>query len=208
MRQTYSWPVFHVELRQFPHVARTFNLSEEELVQQIAGPWIRGETIELGERRWAPERARLTVVEGERLRDDEIGMGRGWANATRGGQDVTEKLLGALRAAEPGGSLAEFKREVLAQAAMGRIGLHQVVWLANARYPERRVSERMAVAEQAVWELLHERRLRMRAGAGADGEAPVAAQSEWQPTLFSWAAWADPRTPSVLLERMPEAEVG
>jgi hypothetical protein len=204
-------PVFHIELRQFPHVARSFNLSEEELVGQIAGPWTRGETVELGERRWAPERARLTVIRGEPLRDDEIGMGRGWSNATKGGTDVTESLLGALRAAEPGGSLGDFKREVLAQTAMGRIGLHQVVWLANARYPERRVSERLAVAEQAVWELLHEHRLSMRgAGDGVSGgeEPAVVPQPEWQATLFSWASWADPRAPSVLLERVPEGEGG
>ena len=200
--------MFHVELRQFPHVARSFNLSEEELVRQIAGPWTRGEVIELGERRWAPERTRLTVIEGERLRDDEIGMGRGWSNATRGGVDVTEKLLGALRAAEPGGSLGDFKREVLAQTAMGRIGLHQVVWLANARYPYRRVSERISFSEQAVFELLHERRLRMCGGAAASDEPAVLSQAEWQPTLLSWASWADPRAPSVLLERVPEGESG
>lgn len=201
--------MFHVELRQFPHVARSFNLSEDELRERIAGPWARGEVIELGERRWAPERARLTVVEGPRLRDDEIGMGRGWSNATRGGADVTERVLGALRAAEPAGidvELADFKREVLAQTATGRIGLHQVVWLANSRHPERRVSERVALAEQAVWELLHERRLRML----SDGaEQPVAVeQPQWQPTLLAWATWADPRAPSVLLERVPDAADG
>ena len=32
--------VFHVELRQFPHVARVFNLSREELDARFARPWV------------------------------------------------------------------------------------------------------------------------------------------------------------------------
>jgi len=37
--------VFHVELRQFPHVARVFNLSREQLDARFACPWASGTTI-------------------------------------------------------------------------------------------------------------------------------------------------------------------
>jgi hypothetical protein len=196
--------VFHIELRQFPHVARAFNLTEEELRGRLLGAWLRGDTVELGERRWAPERARLTIYEGPPLREDEIGMGRGWSNATRAGSEVTDQILQAARASEPvaiASSLAEFKREVLEQCAAGRIGIHQVLWLANERHGARRASERLALAEQSIWELLHERRLTMlRPAAATDGLVPVS-QEEWEPTLLAWATWAEPRGPSVWLER-------
>ena len=39
--------MFHVELRQFPHVARMFNLSREELEARILGPWLAGRELEL-----------------------------------------------------------------------------------------------------------------------------------------------------------------
>ena len=90
--------VFHVEVRQFPHVARSFNLSERELNAKVLAPWSRGEVVELGERRWTPDKAKLTIFEAPELRTDEIGMGRGWGNVTRQGQEVTERLLAAVQA--------------------------------------------------------------------------------------------------------------
>jgi hypothetical protein len=56
--------VFHVELRQFPHQARAFNLSREELDARILGPWISGAPIELQDRRWTSEKAKLTILAG------------------------------------------------------------------------------------------------------------------------------------------------
>jgi hypothetical protein len=84
--------VFHVELRQFPHNACRFNLSEAELLA-LVGPWARGEWIEFGERKWSPHQARLTVLEGPHLSVQELSMGRGWRNATRQSEDVTKTML-------------------------------------------------------------------------------------------------------------------
>jgi hypothetical protein len=199
--------VFHVELRQFPHVWRSFNLGAEELEKAIVTPWVRGEAVEIGDRRWAPERAKLTIYEGPRLRPDEIGMGRGWPNAIRSGEDVTDSVLAAAKPS-PGArgvetaTLEAFKGEVVAQCASGRIGVHQVLWLANDRYPGRRVSERLAVAEQAVWELLHQgliQVLRPTADSPAD-QAEAVAANEWQPLLLAWTTWANGPGPSVFLE--------
>jgi hypothetical protein len=199
--------VFHVELRQFPHVGRSFNLSAEELESAIVTPWVRGEVVEMGERRWAPERAKLTIYEGPRLRADEIGMGRGWPNAVRGGEEVTDSVLAAAHPS-PGArgveasTLEAFKQEVLKQCAEGRIGVHQVLWLASDRFPGRRVSERLAVAEQAVWELLHQGLIQMlRPIPDRPAEqAEVVAGDEWQDLLLAWTTWANGPGPSVFLE--------
>ena len=59
--------MFHVELRQFPHQARAFNLTRDQLDARILGPWTSGRAIELDDRRWAPDRAKLTIYEGPEL---------------------------------------------------------------------------------------------------------------------------------------------
>ena len=198
--------MFHVELRQFPHMARSFNLSEAELNAQVLAPWSRGEQVELGERKWAPDRAKLTIMEAPELRSDEIGMGRGWGNVTRKGEDVTERLLGAFKAKPVSGAspdaLGAFKEVVHAQCEANRMAIHQLLWLANSRHPDWRVSERVALAERALWELLHEGRVKMlRRLAGDDGPAYVETeQAEWATALLAWSSWSDPGAPRWFLE--------
>jgi glyoxylase I family protein len=91
--------VFHVELRQFPHTARAFNLSRERLQAQILVPWVRGNPVELDQQTFAPERAKLKIYEGPELLTVDMGMGRGWQNVERRGEDVTERELQAARGA-------------------------------------------------------------------------------------------------------------
>ena len=173
--------MFHVELRQFPHQARVFNLTRSELDARILGPWASGAEVELDEHRFSPERARLTIYEGPELGADQRGLGRGWANATRQGEDVTARVLG-----EAAGSpaLAEFKRALLGCCADGPVALSRIVELAAERYPQSRISERIALCEQAVWELLHEGTLGLTRGG-----APVTPE-QWQAALLSWATWS------------------
>jgi hypothetical protein len=173
--------MFHVELRQFPHQARAFNLTREELETRILGPWKSGRSIELEQRQWSPERARLTIYEGPHLGTDQLGMGRGWGNATRDGQDVTERLLSAGAHPTPA---AELKREVVDRCAYGPRPLRSLVELTGERYPQARVSERIALCEQVVWELLHEGAIGLTRGG-----APVA-PDEWQEVLLRWEAWS------------------
>jgi hypothetical protein len=172
--------VFHVQLRQFPHISRAFNLSREELDSRILGPWAAGSAVELDDRRWAPDRARLTIYESPALAPEEIGLGRGWGNAMRHGQDVTAQLL-AQTERMPG--LEELKRELVSVSARGRLALAQVVELAGERHPRSRPSERLALAEQAVWELLHQGQLRM-----LRGDQPLG-PDQWQPVLLDWGTW-------------------
>jgi hypothetical protein len=174
--------VFHVELRQFPHQARAFNLTREELDARILGPWTSGAAVELLDRRWTSEKAKLTVLEGAELRPDEIGLGRGWSNAARSGQDVTTKLLqeASRRRQAPAD---ELKEAIVAACAGSPIPLSQVVAVAAAREPQGRPSELLGAAEQGVWELLHTGRLRLlRHGDGVPRE-------RWQSVLLSWSSW-------------------
>jgi hypothetical protein len=171
--------VFHVELRQFPHQARAFNLSRAELEQRILTPWASGATVVLDDRRFSPDKAKLTIYEGPRLASDQLGLGRGWANVTRAGEDATNRLLAEIAQPPP---VAEFKRQ-LAEAES--ISLAHLLELASERFPQARVSERLALCEQVVWELLHEGAVSLaRAGE------PLA-REQWQATLLDASAWRD-----------------
>jgi hypothetical protein len=177
--------VFHVELRQFPHQARAFNLSRQELTDRIVRPWVAGETISLDDRRWSPDRARLAVYEGPQLAPEDLGMGRGWGNVTRSGEDVTARVLAQASAAMARPApVIDLKYEIVARCSGRAVPISGVVELVGERYPQARISERVALAEQAVWELLHEGAVELvRAGA------PVA-KDEWQATLLAWATWS------------------
>jgi hypothetical protein len=176
--------VFHVELRQFPHQARAFNLTREELDTRIVRPWVSGSAIELDERRWSPDRARLTIYEGPHLDTDQLGMGRGWGNVTREGEDVTAQVLSEASAAGTHPApVVDLKYEIVARCTGRSLPVGGVVELVGERYPQARVSERVALSEQAVWELLHEGAVRLvRDGAAV-------AQGDWSATLFDWATW-------------------
>jgi hypothetical protein len=174
--------VFHVELRQFPHQARAFNLSRGELDARILEPWVSGAPIELQDRRWTSEKAKLTIVEGAELRAEEMGLGRGWNNATKSGQDVTARLLEELRHSRQA-PVNEIKEAIVAACRGSAIALGEVVAVAGARDPERRPSELLGAAEQGVWELLHAGRVRL---LGHGEEVP---RERWQPVLLSWSSW-------------------
>jgi hypothetical protein len=90
--------MFHVELRQFPHNFCSFNIGDAEL-RAILDPWVRERPVELGERRWSPLEARLTVLEGPELTVQQLSMGRGWQSAQRVGEEVTDRVLTAARQA-------------------------------------------------------------------------------------------------------------
>jgi hypothetical protein len=88
--------VYHLELRKFPHAAWRFNQSEQQ-VRAIVIPWSNEEWIEEGERKWNSNEATITVLEGPKLSLPELAMGRGWRNAQRGSEDVTERVLEAAK---------------------------------------------------------------------------------------------------------------
>ncbi len=94
--------VYHVELRHFPRNLCHFNMGAEELQSAILEPWAADRMFDLGDLRWDPRQARLTILEGPRIPPDQLTMGRGWSTAKRQGTDVTAQLLAA--AAAPRGA--------------------------------------------------------------------------------------------------------
>ncbi len=91
--------MFHIQLRQFPHKAWRFNLSEAEL-RAVAIPWARMEWLEFGERKWNPHEAEITILEGPELAFQELSMGRGWRAAERRSEDITERVLTTIKQVE------------------------------------------------------------------------------------------------------------
>jgi hypothetical protein len=176
--------VYHVEIRQFPHNACRFNLTERELLP-IAVPWAREEWVELGERKWNVNQATLTIVEGPQLSFPQLAMGRGWRNAQRQGQVVTDRVLETLKQApgaaaqaraasattgageeRPANASAEraaadldllgdsLGLEILAALDQGPVTLARVWRLAGARLRDRPSSEGLALGERAIRSLL------------------------------------------------------
>ncbi len=193
--------MFHVELRQFLHVARAFNLTREELDGRILHPWVNGGSIALQDRSWSAEKSKLTIVEGPELDAGDLGLGRGWGNAVREGQDVTAALVGEAQRQVGPSPADELKHDILAAAQLSPLPLRAVVELVAVRNPQRRPSELVAVTEQAVWELLHHGSLAM-----FRGDRPVD-RDHWQQVLLSWPSWID-AGPAEVTVTTPTAEAG
>lgn len=92
--------MFHLELHKFPNNFARFNMSPEEMFA-VAVPWANGEWVELGDRKWNPHEARLTILEGPQIPVDRLRVGRGWRIAQREAEDVTEQVLARAREAMP-----------------------------------------------------------------------------------------------------------
>jgi hypothetical protein len=171
---------FHVQVRQFPHLARAFNLTADELSSSLLDRWSGGGLVVFQERTWDPRRARLTIYEGPPLRADQIGLGRGWTTVARTGTDVTDTLLGA----SPAAASADLGARIVDRCAIGPVALGEVVEMADAA----RASERLALAETAAWGLLHAGAVRMlRRGEPVPRE-------HWECTLLQWRSWHDSAT--------------
>jgi hypothetical protein len=176
--------MFHIELRQFPHSTRAFNLSREALYGRIVEPWLAGTEVELEDRRWSPQKAKLTIYDGPALRPEDIGLGRGWANVTRTGEEVTAQVLdGGRGPSSAPGVVEEFKNRVVDRCEGERVPLEEIMALAGELHPDRRPSERLDLCERAVWELLHQRRLRMLSSDGAIDK------DQWQGVVLGWSSW-------------------
>ena len=192
--------VYHVEMRQFPHNMCRFNLSAQELRVAVLGPWVGDRLVEFGERKWNPEQAKLTVLEGPLIPVAQLSMGRGWRAAERQGREVTEELLTALRQelerapaeaasgvrvasavgrptgsqlGEPAGDSAadSLGLELLSRIGADRAPL-RVAWeLAAERHPGSPASATLALAERALESLLRARLVVLLSAGGAAADA-------------------------------------
>jgi len=178
--------MFHLELRMGVHQARVFNLSADELNRRFLVPLTSGRQIRHEEEDWIPAKTRVTVFEAPQLRPDQIGMGRGWASVQKQGEDVTERMLAAAgqnRLADP--AVEALKERLLGRLAGESVSLPEALSLAGEMGRGRRFSEQAAVAERAVWELLHTQELVLE----ADGQAMP--ETEWQWLVMDQRSWVD-----------------
>ena len=152
--------MFHVELRQFPHVARAFNLTRDQLDAQILRPLATGRPVMLNEQRFSPAKVKVKIYEGPELAVEELGMGRGWGNATKGGEDVTDRLLTETRAeVESPPALEELKQAVVARSAGAPLGYEELLEISGRLAADLDANQRVGLAARAVWELLREGRI-------------------------------------------------
>ena len=176
--------VYHVELRQFPHTARVFNLQRAELDARFARPWVNGEMIDHDERRWAPERTRLKILLGRAVQREELGLGRGWGQVTKDSEDVTDAVIAEAERGAQARPEVEALKEQVVQAAGQVLPFGTIAALAGVAHPGWRASEQLSLAEQSVWELLHQERLTM-----LDGGEPVP-RGGWHEVVLRWSTWA------------------
>lgn len=142
--------MFHVELRQFPHNVCRFNMTDAELATLVE-PWAREQWVELGERKWSPHQARLTVLEGPQLPVEQLSMGRGWRNAQRQSEDVTERVLArATTTNDTTRAETTNDTELLSLLGTDPLALLQAWRLAAQRRPELSPSEALALAESTL----------------------------------------------------------
>ena len=177
---------YHVQINQRPDVASAFNLSEEAMRRQFIEPMLAGSIFAYADKEWDPRRATLTILEGRELYNSELMTGLGWNNALRQGTDVTSEVLAQVHPRAPQGAVSErLKDRIVGRLSGGPLPLPDVVVIVDDLMEGHRVSERLAAAETAVWELLHRGQAQLELG---DGVA-LAAQEEWQPLLLSADTW-------------------
>ncbi|HTT95126.1 MAG TPA: hypothetical protein VMF55_10670 [Solirubrobacterales bacterium] len=85
---------FHIEVSTERRHARSFNLTEEELRRTVLDPWLSGRAVLLGDRKWTRDDARLTILEGPELTNQDLAFSQGWSNAQRDATDVTQAVIG------------------------------------------------------------------------------------------------------------------
>jgi hypothetical protein len=151
--------MYHIQLRQFPNNMCHFNMTERELLDAVVEGWARGQWIEVGERKWNPHQAKLTVLEGPEIPVEQLSVGRGWPKAQHEGEDVTERVLAQAKQASqpemapqtapapPAGGLTD---QLLALLGADPAALLAAWRLAAERRPELAPSESLALAEATL----------------------------------------------------------
>jgi hypothetical protein len=164
-------------------MARAFNLTPDELTRRFLAPLVNGRELIYEDREWLPRKTTVTVYEGPELAVEQMGMGRGWGNVQRSGADVTERVLRHAReqtARHP--VLDRLQERVVGRLSVGAIPIAEVIGLADDLMGGR-LSERLAVAELAVWEMLHHGR------ASLLDDGVLVAPERWQEILLRSDTW-------------------
>ncbi|MEA2335085.1 MAG: hypothetical protein QOG40_1575 [Solirubrobacteraceae bacterium] len=213
--------MYHLELRKFPHTVCRFNQSEQQL-RAVIVPWTSEQWIEEGERKWNSNEATITVLEGPELSMPDLAMGRGWRNAQRRSQDVTERVLEAVKRekaaarsagergpdaaagvdeAAPGSQLVadSLALELLGLLDAGPALLSRAWALASQRLGDASAADSLALAEQAVRSLVA-RGLVVLATGGDAGATDVHSEP-LEARLRAVDSWGDSEAGSLWIAR-------
>jgi hypothetical protein len=98
--------VYHLEIRKFPKRVQRYNLDGPD-VGAIVIPWVQDRVVDLGEQKWSPHTATITIFEGAEVSPDLMSLGRGWHTVERECQDVTGRVLAEARAAVAAGETGD-----------------------------------------------------------------------------------------------------
>ncbi len=204
---TASEHVYHLELRHFPRNVCRFNLSGEELRATVLEPWVADRPFDLGELRWDPRHAQITVIEGPRIPLQQLSMGRGWRTAQRAGREVTAQMLAAVgepdRSADPSRSAdpiaGSLGLQLLAQIGDAPTPLRRAWELASAQNPGRPASETLAIAERELASLLGVRLIVLLRAAEPESTPEAMDEQDALTTLRVFESWSGSR---VLIRRV------
>ena len=141
-------------------VVREFNLDEREVWTRFLAPLMADRDFTLEGHDFTPRKTRIAIYNGPELRPDQLGIGRGWQNVERTGNDVTGEVLAKAR--EHVGvtrTTAPPTWEILRERAIGRlsagpISYDEIVAMAANLMPDSTAGEQLAAGERAAVELL------------------------------------------------------
>ena len=151
--------MYHVQLYTRLHQARVYNLDREELQRGFLDPMRTPALFVYEGHEWEPRKTKLSVYEAERLRPDQIAMGRGWSNVMKLGHDVTQEVLAERPApAPPAGTAAataRLRERLIGRLSAGPVMLQEIIAMAADLMPESDAAEQLAASHRAASELLH-----------------------------------------------------
>lgn len=151
--------MYHVQLYTRLHQARVYNLSLDELQREFLDPMRSPGLFVYEGHEWEPRKTKLSVYEAERLRPDQIAMGRGWTNLKKIGKDVTLEVMAQRAApAPPAGSAvaaAQLKERLIGRLSAGPVTLQEIISMAGDLMPESDAAEQLAASHRVAAELLH-----------------------------------------------------
>lgn len=96
-----------------------------------------------------------------------------------------------------------FRTEILGDIEDDALGVYEAWWTANTRFPTRSVSERLALAEALVGELIANGLVRLYRGRwiGPSHERHEVSDGEVGAVLLAWATWVPQEDDVVWMDR-------
>ena len=100
----------------------------------------------------------------------------------------------------------QFKRVLFGDIVNDPRGVHEAWWEANGEFPDLALSQRLALAERAVHELLERGLVTLSRGGWDESPEPVP-REEYEALLRDWKAWnVRPDMPVVWMLAKPQDE--